>query len=193
MNKKIDDRWDEARKAFSNSDKNAALYLLRSLASDKELAAYREIGNIYELGGGGVEIDYKKAFSWYKKSVDEADDALGYYGLGRLYYLGRGVERNYESARWYFEQAASADIALANLMLGRIYNLGLGVEKDTHLARKYFNKAGENGYVQAIKNLGHLEIKDGNIIKGISLQLRGITLHLILYIKSSHDPRLRSM
>lgn len=192
MNNNTDSRWEDAHAAYLAGDKKGALFLLRSLANDGELAVYREIGNIYEIGGGGVEQDFQKASTWYKKSVDEANDAYGAFGLGRLYYNGKGVERDYEKALFYFKLAADSDIELANLMLGRMYRFGYGVNKDLSISREYFTKACDAGYVQAIKNLGLLELEDKNIVKGVFYQLKGIFLHLFISLKNKRDVRLRS-
>jgi len=178
--------------ALRNYDGAGALYLYKLLVKKGYKHAYCEIGNIYELGIGDVETDYKQAFEWYMKSVDDGDDPLGAYCLGRFYYLGRGTPIDYEKAQWYYKLAADSGVTIASLMLGRIYNLGLGINKDINEARKHFQTAANEGYVYAIKNLGSLEISSGNIVKGILLYVKGMWAHLKLYISNKHDPRIRS-
>lgn len=189
----LEKRWEKANECFNNSDKAGALFLLKSLASDGVLAAFREIGNIYELGGGGVDVDIEKALYWYKKSLDEANDAFGAYGLGRLYFRGNGIEKDYKKALWYFELALENNIEIASLMLARIFNSGLGIEKNIDKAENYYLKAIESGYVYALKELGTLEIKKGNIYKGLKLYSHGIVNHALLLVLNKHDKRLRSV
>ena len=184
--------FKKATNAFRQSDGAGALYLFKMLAKRGDTDAYCEIGNIYELGVDGVEKDYDQAFHWYKKSVDIGDDPVGVYCLGRLYYLGKGVEQDYSKAFWYYKLAADSGITPALLMLGRIYNLGLGVEKDVNEARRYFQDAANEGYVYAIKNLGGLEMSQGNVMKGVIIYIKGIWAHLKIYLHNKHDPRLRS-
>ena len=185
-------RWNEAVDAHRNNDKKAALFLLRSLANDGELASYREIANIYDIGGGGIERDYVEAMKWYKKALDEADDAWGAYGLGRIYYQGNGVDVDYEKAAHYFELAANSELTIADLMLGRMYLYGFGVEKSLKNAKFHLQKAAADGNVYAIKNLSAAEFKSGNIFKGIFLNIKGVLLHAVILLKNKRDTRLRS-
>lgn len=189
----VKQRWQSAIDAFRSGDAAAALYLFKDLAKDGELGALREIGNIYELGDGGVEQDFKKAFYWYKRAVDEADDVWGYIGLGRLYYYGRGVVQDYEKAFWYYSMAEANNKPIVSLMLGRMYHLGHGVESDLRKARKYYLEAANEEYVFAIKNLGLLEMKSGHYLKGLYLRIRAILTALRILVKvGTRDKRLGS-
>lgn len=189
----IENRWEKAKECFRNSDAAGALFLFKSIAKDGETLAYCEIGNIYEFGGYGVEADSDKARYWYKKSLDEADDPYGAYGLGRLFYRDDSIGIDYEKAIWYFDLAANHDIEIANLQLGRIYMSGKDIEKDVNKAEDFFSKASLTGNVYAIKNLGALEIEKGNVFKGVKLYFKGILKHFLLFIKDRRDPRIRSI
>ncbi|MCW8899655.1 MAG: sel1 repeat family protein [Gammaproteobacteria bacterium] len=191
-NNTIDNLVERAEAALRKSDGAGALYLYKALVKKGYKHAYCEIGNIYELGVGEIDIDYKQAHDWYMKSVDDGDDPIGAYCLGRIYYLGRGKSIDYEKAEWYYKLAADSGVTIAQLMLGRIYNLGLGNTRDIDKARQSFQKAAKEGYVYALKNLGSLEISCGNILKGVLLYVRGIWSHLMIYINNKRDPRIRS-
>lgn len=72
----IQERWDRAASLVRRFDRAGALFLFKSLANDGELCAYREIANIYEIGGSNIERDYSQAYHWYKHSVDVAKGCL---------------------------------------------------------------------------------------------------------------------
>lgn len=189
----IQERWDRAVSLVRNSDRAGALFLFKSLANDGELCAYREIANIYEIGGSNIECDYKQAFHWYKQSVDVANDALGAYGLGRLYCYGKGIDKDYEKALWYFNLASENNVPIGHLMIGRIYYLGWGVDKDLLKAEKHFRIAATSGLVYAEKLLGSLLMGNGKWMKGAIMYINGIWHHLRFMMNDKHDPRLRSV
>ena len=184
----LQDRWDKAKICIRNGDRTGALFILKSLVKDGELAAYREVANAYELCG-----EYREAFHWYKQSVDIANDAWGAYRLGRLYCYGNGVDKDYEKALWYFDLAAENRISMAHLMLGRMYYLGWGVNKDLVKAEYHFECAADAGLVYAEKLLGETLMRKGNWLKGIGIYIRGIWHHYRLIMRDKHDPRLRSL
>ena len=57
---------------------------------------YAFLGEIY-LHGFGIDkkdIDYKKAYDYFEKSITYGESAMGYSGLGYLYYYGLGVKKD---------------------------------------------------------------------------------------------------
>lgn len=182
-------RWSKAVDAFRDGDKAGALYIFLALAKDGSKAAYAEIGNIYEIGGGGINQDFEKAQQWYKKSIDEADDVLGYIGLGRLYYAGKGVKQDFEKAFWYFSQTENNEKPVTFLMLGRMYHYGQGVQQDPHKARTYYQKAVNYGYVYALRNLGLLETESGHRLKGLLLRIRAVIQGIVILARHGQTDR----
>ena len=61
---------------------------------------YGYLGEIY-LHGFGLEekeIDYKKAMDYFNKAILHGESALGYSGLGYIYYYGLGIPKNKKEA-----------------------------------------------------------------------------------------------
>jgi TPR repeat protein len=83
-------------------------------------------------------------------------DALGQFGLGRLYDLGRGVPQDYAMARQWYEKAAAQGNADAQFWLGSLYNNGYGVPQDYAMARQWYEKAAAQGNADAQFKLGFL-------------------------------------
>jgi hypothetical protein len=74
--------------------------------------------------------------------------------LGRMYYDGEGVAKNYEEAARWLRQAAQQGLASAQFDLGDMYCDGLGVDKDYAQAVSWIRKAAEQGLPVAQNHLG---------------------------------------
>ena len=61
-----------------------------------------------------------------------------------MYYLGKGIEKNYKKAFEWYEKVASQGFADAQYNLGNMYYYGEGVEKDSKKAIEWYEKAAEN-------------------------------------------------
>ena len=61
-----------------------------------------------------------KDFDYYKKRL-EIKDIEAYYELGKTYYLGNVVPKNYQKAYLYLKKAAILDHKKAKYNLGIIY------------------------------------------------------------------------
>ena len=83
-------------------------------------------------------------------------DALGQFGLGRLYDFGRGVPQDYVKARQWYERAAAQRNGMAQSNLGLMYAYGYGVPQDYAKARQWFEKAAAQGDASAQNELGLL-------------------------------------
>ena len=76
-------------------------------------------------------------------------NVLAAYGLGVLYYIGKGVPLNYEEAiRWWTLAADRGDAGSQN-NLAWMYENGLGVSRDYGEALKWWRRAAEKGYGHA--------------------------------------------
>ena len=84
----------------------------------------------------------------------EQGDADAQYKLGKCYYYGRTVAKDYEKAvEWYTKSAKQGNVR-AQSNLGFCYNKGWGVEKDCEKAVEWYTKAAEQGDANAQNNLG---------------------------------------
>ena len=186
-------RWQRAVDAFRMGDKVGALFIFKSLAKEGFYPAYTEVGNIYELGGDGIEQDFDEALRCYRKAAFEDGNEAAFAALGRLYFFGRGVERDFDKAFEYYGKILSNRDPVVLLMYGHRYHAGLGAEVDTNKAREYYEEAADKGNVYAIVALGVLEKEEGNFIRGILLKLKGIVLGFYYYyLRDKNDIRLKS-
>jgi uncharacterized protein len=189
----LESRWQEARNCYRNGDKSGALFLYKSLVKDGELAAYREVANIYEQPtSDGVTQDFAKARKWYKKSIEIANDVYGCIGLGRMLYYGKGGDREFHQAFEYYSMVEDKDIPVVNLMLGRMYGLGHGVQKDYEKAECYYRKAVNAGNLVALKDLGLLELESKRYLYGAYHWFSAVVQIIFLAFLNHRDPRLRS-
>jgi SEL1 protein len=88
------------------------------------------------LRGEGVNVNFQKAFLWFKRGTTRADRE-SHNGLGIMYRDGLGVERNLKTAIMHFHAAAQQDLAEAQVNLGK-YHFGMG---ETVLATTFFEAA----------------------------------------------------
>ncbi|GAA5863624.1 hypothetical protein JCM1840_000083 [Sporobolomyces johnsonii] len=93
------------------------------------------LGRMY-LRGEGVNVNYAKAFLWFKRGSTQGDRESN-NGLGIMYRDGLGVERNLKTAAMLFHAAAQQDLAEAQVNLGKYY-FGTG---DFVMATTFFEHA----------------------------------------------------
>jgi TPR repeat protein len=74
--------------------------------------------------------------------------------LGLMYYMGRGVPRDYPQALIWHRKAALAGKADAQYIVGAMYYTGNSVPQDQKLAVAWFRKAAEQGHAEAQHALG---------------------------------------
>lgn len=71
----------------------------------------------------------------YQKAFD--GDTNARYRLAKIYFYGKGIDRNYEQARMWYGLAAAGGHAYAKYELGKMYLYGLGIDKDPQLGEEY--------------------------------------------------------
>jgi TPR repeat protein len=74
--------------------------------------------------------------------------------LGLMYYMGRGVPRDYKQAFAWHYKAAQQGKADAQYVVGAMYYTGNAVPQDEKLAVQWFHKAAEQGHPEAQYALG---------------------------------------
>ena len=80
---------------------------LLSKAAEKENAEARcHLGECYERGEWGLDVDVAKAFGLYRESASDGD-AGGLYNLGRCYLEGIGTEKDRDRARLWLGLASA--------------------------------------------------------------------------------------
>ncbi len=91
--------WEMNKSCFSNQEAMA----------DWELAQEKYPENLYNMGwrfqeGKGVPQSYKVAYRFYKLAAEEGD-AGAQNNLGRLYFYGYGVKKNYTRSYMWLKVA----------------------------------------------------------------------------------------
>jgi len=124
---------------------------VRAAAGDR--SATRQLAEMYYVGRGGVEQDFKEAAVWYEKLAKQGD-ARAQTSLGLMYARGYGVEKNMNTARRWWSFAAAQNDPGAQFNLGVIYSKGEGVEPDYPQAAQWLDRAAQRGHVQAQRVLG---------------------------------------
>ncbi|MGZ8321479.1 MAG: tetratricopeptide repeat protein, partial [Telluria sp.] len=74
--------------------------------------------------------------------------------LGLMYYMGRGVARDYKQAFSWHHKAAQQGKADAQYVVGAMYYTGNAVPQDQKEAVSWFRKAAEQGHAEAQHALG---------------------------------------
>lgn len=134
-------RWDKALEEF------------RTLADKGEARSQFSVGLIYHLGRG-VKVDYKKAYTWYKKAALQ-DYAPAINNLGMMYLNGEYVAQNRAIAFKLFKKS-SAKHAQAKDNMAKSYENGWGVKKSMKNAIRYYREAGDAGYILGWIHLAEL-------------------------------------
>jgi hypothetical protein len=91
--------------------------------------------------------------SLFKKA--EQGDAGAQYRLGRRYYEGNGVTKDYTKAVFWIRKAAEQGNKKAQFRLGHCYRNGDGVSENRTQAVYWFRKAAEKGHSGAQYRLGY--------------------------------------
>ncbi len=88
--------------------------------------------------------------------------------LGNMYLYGRGVGRDYPSARKWLDVAAKDGHSDALFNLGAIYDKALGVDRDAPQAVKWFTLAADQRDPEAQLNLALFYIKGDGVARDIA-------------------------
>ena len=112
--------------------------LLNEINEDKFIKSYcsYRLGKHY-LYGMGTEIDYQKAYEYFKQS----DNLYAQYSLGVMYQRGLGVTQSDAIALEWCELSADGGNAYGNYEVARHYDYGIGREKNETLAESHYQKA----------------------------------------------------
>ncbi len=86
----------------------------------------------------------------------ERGDAKAQFSLGKIYFRGQGVPRDYsEAVRWYRKAAEQGDSKAQN-NLAFVYSQGLGVPRDYAEAVRWYRRGASQGDMRAQYGLGFM-------------------------------------
>ncbi|KAF9901531.1 hypothetical protein EC991_006042 [Linnemannia zychae] len=94
----------------------------------------------------------------FRNTMEKAKlgDMDGQYILGDMYYVGDGVQQDYQAARGWLIKAANQGHVQAQNDVGYMYQHGLGVLQDYVTAMEWYRKAAHQGFASAQYNVGYL-------------------------------------
>ena len=151
------------------------------LARNNDPAAMRNIGHMYRRGLG-VEQDYQKAMTWYKRAATLGFDRAQANVAG-MYLAGEGVEQDYAQAANWFAQAAQQGHVISQYNLALLLENGLGVKKNERMALGWFAIAAQAGHPQSAKKAAALGQKL-NITPEQAVNMQG---EIVLLAKEKPD------
>lgn len=178
----LDKKWNQAVVLVRNGDLDGALFLFKSLATDGEKAAYREIARLYEK-----KEDFGRAKEWYFKAIEDAEDIEGCIALARLSYLGKGLPKSTEIALEYLDMIDANENHKAFLLKARIY----AFEGNLCDSKKYYKKSYELGNIVALSELASLNLKEGKYLKWVVRKMRSAILSFNIARKDKYSEFIR--
>ncbi len=124
-------------------------------ANNDSVGAMYALGVLYKSGIEAINLqpDYAMSRSWYEKAAAKGH-LRSINNLGMFYYLGLGVEQNFETAFRYAKKAAESGESLFVHRLGHFYERGYGCEQSYEKALKCCRYAAEKNLRGAMYTLG---------------------------------------
>ena len=120
---------------------------------------------MYE-SGLGVPVDQQKAFELVKSAkLHKCDDPE--YRLGRDYYEGSVLPKDYAKAYYWLSKGADLGNRHAMNYFGMLYYHGFGVEKDEAKAVAWFKKGMEKGCPGATSNMADRYRRGDGVLKDL--------------------------
>lgn len=118
------------------------------------------LGQMHELGQGGLKIDLVEANRWYQRAA-RAGSVEGQVAIGTAYFLGRGASKDPAlAARWFRIAAQGGDVG-AMYLYASMAESGDGVPRDLNEARYWYGMAARNGDEAAPSKVKEVDAKLG--------------------------------
>jgi uncharacterized protein len=164
LNKKDLEAGFKAHRAKNDAE---AIRLLRPFARNGDQLAQMVIGSIYDIGGNGIQQNYRSAAIWYRKAAEQGED-LSQYRLGKLYAKGLGVKHDKVKAVKWFRRSADQGNGSAQVELAIMYQDGVGgLQRDNAKAKNLFLLAAEQGNIKGELMLGLALDEDKDYAKSV--------------------------
>ena len=124
------------------------------------VTAMHGMGQLHELGQGGLRVNLVEANRWYLRAA-QAGSVDGQVAIATAFYLGRGAAKDaVQAAHWYRIAAQGGDIG-AMYLIASMFEAGDGVERDLKEARYWYSAAARNGDEAAPSKLIELDARLG--------------------------------
>jgi len=116
----------------------------------------------FDKGWAAAEAeDFSTALKEWRPLAEQGN-AQGQFGLGFLYFLGKGVLQDYRQAFKLYKLAADQNNPDAQISLASLYQDGLGVIQDYESARFWYGEAAKQGSALAAGTFGYNYSKGTN-------------------------------
>jgi TPR repeat protein len=106
-----------------------ALPLYKDSAEKNYIYSLDALGRFYELGKGGLKVNYGEALRLYTLSSQQGS-VYAYYHLGELYYNEKGVIKDNAKAAEFYEESANRGNYTAIKKLAEMNRDGDGIPQD---------------------------------------------------------------
>lgn len=146
--------FDAGVAAYDRGEYTRAYQEWQPLADKGDVAAMRNIGQLYRQGRG-VPRDPAKAVYWFERAADGGLDRA-MLNLAAMYLSGDGVKRDDTLAARWLARAAEMGSPIAAYNLGLLYEAGRGVPLDPNIAASLYTRAAEGGSEPAKERLAAL-------------------------------------
>ncbi|KAF7727257.1 hypothetical protein EC973_007870 [Apophysomyces ossiformis] len=139
---------------FPSRNVPLAMYYLKKAEQLGLLAAWHQLGLVYQEGLLECKPDLTEAFHYFAKAAENGHEpamvSLSYlYAQGIQGYLNPHSDMAFK----WCQRAADQGLAQAEYILGTCYETGNGVPADYARALEYFGKAASKGYLPAREKL----------------------------------------
>lgn len=169
---------DIAHQAYNQGNFTKAHKIWLEHAENGNPEAQAWLGAMY-ANGDGVEVDDKKALTWYVKAAEQGYP-MAQSNAGAMYYMGQGTEKNIDQAiKWLSAAAENNDVnGLFNLAV--IYTNGEDIEENPEYAAKLYRRAAEQGHYPSQSRLGFM------YANGQGIEKDRVQAYLWLTLASQH-------
>jgi len=145
-------RYQLARSLLRMQRRDEALPMLIDVAEKGYLAAFSNIGGMYQFDLG----NFAEALKWYRRGVELNDESSRYH-LAQMYLDGTGVPQNLAEAMRLYLPSAQKNTAVAIYYIGQIYLRGdHTVPRDYAKAMQWYQRAAELGFARAQNDIGYM-------------------------------------
>ena len=88
------------------------------------------------------------------QKAQSTNSSQAYEEIARMYFSGKGVQKDQVQALAYYRKAADLGSVHAQTCVGVMYYKGYGVAKNIKMAKQYLQPAADRGSTEALRNLG---------------------------------------
>lgn len=139
------------KKVFKENSCTDIIALLNRAKSNGNYEAIKMTASLYETGLC-VEMDKAKANELYHDVVNSSK--VSNCTLGQMYFLGKGVNKDYKKAVSLLLSDLKGNEYLAGNLLGLAYDEGYGVERDVEKSFMYYKMSADHGNSASQYNTG---------------------------------------